>query len=329
MVGSFYLYWNGQHDKLDEEKGLYLTSDRHDRRDGVNRKYLCAAIGFLIALPLVWCGFAYGQATPQSVESDPVALVRRASHNELAPGNGHPYRYTLHKVDDAKITTKEIVETRDGDVARLVATGDKPLAGDAEQAEIDRLNNLLAHPEIQQHRHQKEQEDSNRANEMLRMLPDAFLYHFEGMADGPNGPCFRLSFKPNPNFTPPDREGEVYHGMAGELWIDQKQERMVKLDAHLIADVNFGWGILGKLFKGGTIVVEQKDVGEGHWETTHMQLKLQGKVLMVKSLDIETTEDASNFEPVHPQMSYQEAVHMLLNNSGQAQAGQTQTAARN
>jgi hypothetical protein len=32
---------------------------------------------------------------------------------------------------------------------------------------------------------------------------------------------------------------------------------------------------------------------------------------------------------VHPQMSYQEAVHMLLNNSGQAQAGQTQTAARN
>jgi hypothetical protein len=28
-------------------------------------------------------------------------------------------------------------------------------------------------------------------------------------------------------------------------------------------------------------------------------------------------------------MSYQDAVHMLLNNSGQAQAGQTQTAERN
>jgi hypothetical protein len=104
---------------------------------------------------------------------------------------------------------------------------------------------------------------------------------------------------------------------------------MVKLDAHLIADVNFGWGILGKLYQGGTIVVEQKDVGEGHWETTHMRLRLQGKILMIKSLDIETTEDASDFEPVRPQMSYQDAVHLLLNNSSQAQGGQTQTAARN
>jgi hypothetical protein len=293
------------------------------------QRQLRTAANSLLVLPALLCGFAHGQATPQSVASDPVALVRRAAHNELAPGNGHPYKYQLHKIDDGKITTKEIVETKDGDVARLLATGDKPLSGDAEQAEIDRLNNLLAHPEIQEHRHKKEQEDSTRANEMIRLLPDAFLYHFEGMVDGPNGACFRLSFKPNPNFTPPDREGEVYHGMTGELWIDQRQERMVKLDAHLIADVNFGWGILGKLFKGGSILVEQKDVGTGHWETTHMKLNLQGKVLMVKSLNIQTTEDASNFEPVRPQMSYQDAVHMLLNNSGQAQAGQTQTAERN
>jgi hypothetical protein len=164
---------------------------------------------------------------------------------------------------------------------------------------------------------------------MVRLLPDAFIYHYEGMVDGPNGPCYRLSFKPNPNFTPPDREAEVYHGMEGELWIDQHQERMVKLDAHLIADVNFGWGILGRLFKGGTIVVEQKDVGSGHWETTHMRLRLQGKILMIKSLDFETTEDASDFEPVHPQMSYQDAVHLLLNDNNQAHGGQTQTAARN
>lgn len=273
-------------------------------------------------LPVFLCCVAHGQTTAQNVESDPVALVQRASHNELAPGNGHPYRYKLHKIDDGKITTKEIVETKDGDVARLIAVGDKPLPQDADQAEIGRLNNLLAHPEIQEHRHKREQEDSARANEMIRLLPDAFLYHFEGMVDGPNGPCYRLTFKPKPNFQPPDREAEVYHGMAGELWIDQREERMVKLDAHLIDDVNFGWGILGKLYKGGTIVVEQKDVGDGHWETTHMKLSLHGKALMIKSLSFETTEDANDFEPVRPQMGYQEAVHILLNNN-QAQGAQT------
>jgi hypothetical protein len=282
----------------------------------------------LVLLPTFLFCVAHGQTTAQSVESDPLALVRRASKNELAPGGGHPYRYKLHKIDDGKITTKEIVETKDGDVARLIAVGDKPLPPDADQTEINRLNNLLAHPEIQEHRHKKEQEDSNRANEMIRLLPDAFVYHNEGMADGPNGPCYRLSFKPNPNFQPPDREAEVYHGMAGEFWIDQREERMVKLDAHLIDDVNFGWGILGKLYKGGTITVEQKDVGDGHWETTHMKLNLHGKALLIKSLSFETTEDASDFEPVRPQMGYQEAVHMLLNNN-QAQGTPTQTAERN
>jgi len=310
--------------------GLFsITTVRNDasKDDGVRRR-LVAAAAFLLLLPAM-CNLARGQAPTQSVESDPVPWVRRAAHNELTARDQHPYRYSLRKVDDNKITTKQIVETKDGDVARLVAAGDKPLASDAEQAEIDRLNNLLAHPEIQEHRHKKEQEDSNRANEMIRLLPDAFLYQYIATVDGPNGPCYRLSFKPNPNFQPPDREAEVYHGMTGELWIDQHQERMVKLDAHLIADVNFGWGILGRLFKGGTIVVEQKDVGSGHWETTHMQLKLQGKILMIKSLDIQTTEDASNFEPVRPQMSYQDAVHMLLNDNSQAQGVQAQTAAPN
>jgi len=252
-------------------------------------------------------------ARAQDVEHDPVPLVRRASQNELHSSNGgHPYRYQLHKIDDGKITTKEIVETKDGDVARLIAIDDKPLDADAQQAELDRLNNLAAHPEVQEHRRKREQEDSDRANKMIRLLPDAFAYKYEGMVDGPNGQCYRLSFQPNPNFTPPDREAQVYAGMAGELWIDKGQERMVKLDAHLIADVEFGWGILGRLYKGGSILVEQADVGDHHWETTHMKLNLTGKALMIKTLSFQTTEDASHFEPVPAQMGYQEAIKMLL-----------------
>ncbi|WP_446743599.1 hypothetical protein [Silvibacterium acidisoli] len=253
-----------------------------------------------------------GSLQADDASSNPVALVRRASQNELRSSDGsHPYRYKLRKVDDGKINTKEIVETRDGDVARLREWGDKPVPADVNQNEIDRLNNLLTHPEIQEHRHKREQADSDRANEMIRLLPDAFLYHYEGMVNTPSGPSYRLSFKPNPNFNPPDREAEVYHGMEGELWIDQKQERMTKLDAHLIDDVDFGWGILGKLYKGGSILVEQKDVGNNRWETTHMKLDLHGKALMFKTLTFETVEDASDFQPVPPG-GYQDAVRLLL-----------------
>jgi len=268
---------------------------------------LWRVIGMLLFALCLLTAACYGQ------EQGPNAaqIVKNASYNELkASDQAHPFRYRLHKVDDGKQTTKIICESRDGDIARLIDRNGEPLPADANQAELARLNNLRDHPEIQEHRHKKEQEDGARENEMVRLLPDAFVYQYEGMVPGPNGPAYRLTFKPNPGFNPPDREAEVYHGMQGELWVDQAQERMVRLDAHLIADVNFGWGILGKLYKGGSILVEQADVGDHHWEATHMKLNLTGKALMLKSLSFQTTEDASDFHPV-PNFSYKDAIALL------------------
>jgi hypothetical protein len=265
---------------------------------------------------LLAAGAASSQAVPQSANPavDPQKIVRDASWNELHTTHpGRSFRFRQRKVDPKGSTVKEIFETKDGDVARLIEKDGKPLPPDEEQAEINRLNNLLAHPELQEHRHKKEQEDGARGDEMVRMLPDAFLYTSDGMVDGPNGPCYRLKFRPNPAFTPPDREGQVYHGMVGELWVDQAQMRLAKIDAHLISDVNFGWGVLGRLYKGGSILVENADVGLHHWETTHMKLQLQGKIMMMKSVDFSTTEDFSNFQMMPQELSYQEAIRLLQN----------------
>ncbi len=281
-----------------------------------------AALACITVLPSATLALASPQ-TSNNYANDPVTLVRHASYNELhqvAPP--YPVRYRLRKQDDKGVTTKEIVPTKDGDVARLIAKNDKPLTPEQNQAELDRLNNLLAHPEIQERRHKREQEDNGRADEMIRLLPDAFLYTYLGMTDGPNGPAYRLSFKPNPDFHPPDREAEVYHGMEGELCIDQGQERIVKLDAHLIADVNFGWGILGKLYKGGSLTIEQKDVGHRHWEATLMRLNLTGIALMFKPLSFQTTETSTDFQPVPVNMSYQKAIELLTSDSTGAQVAQ-------
>lgn len=268
---------------------------------------------WLPVLILFLCpALALAQMTPQEVAANPQPLVKRTAENELHASNGgHPYRFTIRKVNDGKITTKEIIETKDGDVARLVAINDKPLNPDQEKTELARLNNLLAHPELQQRRHQAEQKDSARGDEMVRLLPNAFIYHFEGMVQGPNGPAYRLTFKPNPNFNPPDREADVFAGMVGELRVDQKQERIVQIDAHLIRDVDFGWGILGKLYKGGSFFVKQADVGDQHWENTYLKLDLTGVALMFKSLSFQTTEESSDFRPVPPEIDYKQAIKML------------------
>src|SRR5882724_1142742 len=108
------------------------------------------------ALVLGTCAAAPGQALSHNENQalDPAKIVRDASYNELhSTKPGRSFSYRQHKVDPKGSIIKEIVETKDGDVARLIEKNGKPLPPEEEQAEIDRLNNLLAHPEVQEHRH--------------------------------------------------------------------------------------------------------------------------------------------------------------------------------
>ena len=252
-----------------------------------------------------------GQTSPE-VES----VVRNASWNEVhSSGPPHFFRYRIAEQDAKGSDVKLVIETREGTISRLVEKDGRPLSRAANAAETARLKNLLANPEIQLRRYQQEKENEGREDEMVHMLPDAFLYTSEGMINGPNGPCYRLHFRPNPKFEPKDREGEVFHGMVGEAWIDQRQQRIVKIDAHLIKDVNFGWGVLGRLYRGGSMLEENEDVGgqdAHHWESSLLRLRLKGKILMVKSVDFSTSQISTDFHAVPSTIGYQKAVRMLL-----------------
>jgi len=271
---------------------------------------------FLVLISLCSGSSAPGSSTQaaRGVADDPTALVHRATQNALAERSHHqPLRYQVRKVDKHSDTIKEIVETKDGNVARLIAIDGKPLSTEADQAELHRLNYLSGHPKLQEHRRKREQEESDRVNRLMRLLPEAFLYRYEGMMPCKTGQCYRLGFTPNPQFDPPSEEAKIFRGMAGEVWIDPTEERMVKLDAYLIEEVDFGWGMIGRLRKGGTILLEQTHVSDHQWELTHMQLSLTGRALLIKSLNIQITEDESEFSPVSPQMSYRQAIQLLEN----------------
>ena len=233
----------------------------------------------LLQLVLGWAGLAPiwlpGQAPPPALTSAQAdALVQRAlaaeanAAQDLSHAN-HPMRYRLRKTSPRLTSTKEIVETHEGDVARLLSINDQPLDADGEAREQARLQALLDDPSLQQHRKQSEDSDTARAMKVLRVLPSAFLYRFAGLETVPSGTVARFSFKPNPGFDPPDLETGILTAMAGELWVDPAQERVVRLAGSLQQDKDFGLGILGELDKGGTVEIDQADVGGGQWRIVH------------------------------------------------------------
>ncbi|MGD0891267.1 MAG: hypothetical protein ABR923_07010 [Terracidiphilus sp.] len=251
-------------------------------------------------------------AAPALAPQQAQALVERALASELttAQDASHPMRYRLHKVSPRVTSTKEILETKDGDVARLLAYFDKPLSPEDEQKEQARLDTLLADPSLQKHRKQGEQGDMGIVLKLLRMLPNAFLYQYAGSGTGPAGPVEKFSFRPNPNFSPPDMETQALTAMTGELWVDAAQERVTRLEGHLNQDTNYAWGILGKLDKGGSVVIEQVDVGNRQWRIARVQMKMDLRILF-KTKNIDTTEEMTEYVPVPAGIDYRQAIRML------------------
>ena len=240
------------------------------------------------------------------------ALVDRALGNELkaAEDTSHRMRYELRKTTPRLTATKEIVETGDGEVARLIALDDQALSAADEQEEEARLSALASDPGRQRHRKQSEDADAARALKVLRALPRAFLYQYAGPVDSPAGTLQRFTFKPNPAFTPPDLETEVLTAMSGEIRIDPASERVTHLEGHLDDDVDFGWGILGRLNKGGWIAIDQADVGGGEWRMVRFQMQMSGRVVF-KSRVFDTTEEESHYAPVPAGLRYAQAIAML------------------
>ena len=250
--------------------------------------------------------------TPEQAQ----ALVGRtlATELRLAVDPGHPMSYILRKTSPRLTSTKAIVETRDGDVARLLSIDDRPLGQADEQKEETRLDTLAGDPNLQKHRQQSEDSDMKIVLKLLRMLPDAFLYQYAGTTQGAGGMVEKFTFKPNPKFDPPDYETQALTALSGEIWIDPQQERVTRLEGHLLQDTDYGWGILGKLNKGGWVVIEQADVGNKQWRIVHVQMQMTMRIL-IKTKIFDTNELLTRYLPGPAGMDYRSGILMLKKGS--------------
>jgi hypothetical protein len=240
------------------------------------------------------------------------ALIRRCAQHEsenLPAARPFEFRERLEWLWGSE--TRAVIETAEGRADRIVAFNDQPLADDQQAKQRQRLLKLLNNSKALQSELAEQREEVQRRRKMIRSLPDAFLMEFSGAE--PDG-RLRFSFQPNPSFVPHDRETQVYKGMRGSLWIDPRAERLLRVEGELFKDVSFGWGILGRLHKGGRYQVAQTEVSPGLWRITTLNLDLKGRVLLFGSLRILRRESNSSFTITPPELSYHDALLRLLNN---------------
>jgi len=239
-------------------------------------------------------------------------LVRKVIARELAEGEKpRAYIYRLRREARDGSWTRDILDTRDGLVSRLVASNDSPPTAEERAKDDRRLEKLLAHPEEQRKRKQRQKEDAEQVRKLLRAIPDAFLYEHDGTEPGPRGQLARLKFRPNPEFDPPSRETIIYKGMEGTMVVEPRDLRLVRIDSSLVENVTLGWGLLARLNKGGRITLEQSLLPDGEWETTRMTLDFTGKAFLFKTIRIKQRQTITDFRPAPANLSLAEGIELL------------------
>jgi len=219
----------------------------------------------------IFVGLALSAAVGSVAEGPPavppIELVKRAVANEMR-SDDQPVKYMFRqrKETPAGSQTRLMVETRDAIAGMVVAYNDQPLNPDQRQGEYDRLQHFLRDPEELAHKRRQERENSERVKSILKALPDAFLFEYDGTETGtpgvgePGSQLVRLKFRPNPNYDPPTRVEQVLTGMVGTVLIDPQKQHIAAIDGTLAKDVGFGWGILGHLDRGGHFHVNQTSI---------------------------------------------------------------------
>jgi len=269
----------------------------------------------LMALALNLGSRSAAQGPPALTPSE---LVRRAVENEVRNNNQGPkYMCRQRKETPAGSQTKLMVETRDAMVGMVVANNDLPLDQEQRRAEYGRIERFVNDPAELEHKRRQEKESAVRVALILKALPDAFLYEYDGTETArpgvgkPGDPLLRLKFRPNPRYEPPSHVEQVLVGMQGVVLIDAQAERIARIDGTLFKDVGFGWGILGRLDRGGRFQVDQAEVSDNHWSIARMDLTFTGKMLLFKSINIKSTEIYSDFHPVPADLTFAQGIELL------------------
>jgi hypothetical protein len=257
---------------------------------------------------LVFMPARLGYSSFQADSANLQSLVRQVVENELQARAKEPicWRYFAQVQAEDQSRTDIIIETRKGNLKRLLAQNGRPLAQKQRQQEDERIEELIRNPRDLEEEAHKEKDDLQKTWNLFKFLPDALLFTRESS----DGQLIRLSFRPNPNFNSPTLESRIFRVLQGSILVDGGQKRLIELRAVMSRDLEFVWGIFGKLRKGGSLDLRQEQIEPGCWVMTSLNVQVTGRAWFFKTIGRQIQEFRWGFQRVPDNMTLEDAAAM-------------------
>ena len=244
---------------------------------------------------------------PQQIIQQVVEAERAANRNDHSQ-----WIFLDRSVKPKEQVLQWIATTPQGNVRRVLVKNGSQQPESEQQAGIQKF--------LGDTRAQKKQVDAKahalkQIDTILGLLPEGFIWTVVKTTPDET----TLHFVPNPNFKPPSREAHVLTAATGDLVADNQQHRIRRANGHLMHDVKFGGGFLGRIKQGGSFAIEQKQVAPSLWQLTLTRVHLDGKVLLFKSLNFQEDDDRSRFTKQPDNSTLDQAAKSVMQQSGNPQ----------
>ena len=239
---------------------------------------------------------------------DAKAIVTAAVQTELAADrNDHSaYMYRDHDVTPDHDTLYYAVETPEGNLRKKLEDHGRPLNAEERKQEDARLRTQIADAAGMAKARRDSSHDDTQAEEMLKLLPQAYLW----TVAKEDGNLVTLNFRPDPAFSPSGFEAKVLSAMGGQITVARRESRIRSIKGTLLDDVTFFLGIGGRLRKGGSFEVQRREIAPGHWQMNETHVHIGGHALFFKTIGSQEDEVRSDFKP-SPAQTVQQAGEIL------------------
>jgi hypothetical protein len=218
------------------------------------------------------------------------------------------WMYTIEKREGQQTLTEVQVETGEGPFERLLRIDGRPIDPGRRRQEDARIERLLHDPSEQLKVKRAHDQDEQKLETLMRLMPEAFLFD----SDGWEGNLVRIKFHPNPSYSPSTYEGRVVHCLAGTILIDPQQKRLASLSGQLVNPVDFGYGLLGRIESGGTVKIGRVEVGASRWKTALIDIQLSGRLVLFKTINKQEHETRSDFRAVQGDLTLGQANELTI-----------------
>jgi hypothetical protein len=204
----------------------------------------------------------------QHANDEALEQYERVEHHVDRTGGATP------RVLDDK--TYRVVPTGSGTMKLLLKDGDRPVDPAEYRKQMVAWEELLelmlkAEDSRTKAAYAKWQKRKDDRKELLDATHEAFLTTWDGQETCNGGLCDVYELQPNPNFHPRTLVQDVLTRVTAKIWVDRDANQLVHGEAHVMRDISFGGGILGKLYRGGVFFMQQQEVAPRIWLPTRYQ----------------------------------------------------------